>query len=1036
MKRAHLTIAGVSCVLFAVAVAAWKLSHPAPPEIDEGRSFEEAEEAPRRSKWFWQSDDPPADPRAAEPVRPQGLAFHVYLPDSTPAAKAKVSIVESTVLSGSGGPDAHPIFACDDRRHLTTGAAALRAGHSKATVLAEQSADDQGQVTFAERAWPTSFLVRVELPGRAPYSVVQAGAVGDLYLPEVVTRPSTTLIVSNGEGLPLSGVRATIVDVASNEVREAAANGDGRLTVSVGGSDTWAILEADGYFPQPVELEAYQEELPIVLLREGTIEVTAPVSVGNFRLQLAKRHPREAVMRDGKVIFEAERPGYVSVQVTEPGYLGTADGQLPEGGRVTINLPVKRAGKLFVTVVDEQGNPIPEASALLTQPNDSAEVSATEEGQRLELGPLGEGPGVLKVSAPGFRTRSQSIDLAPGDTDLEVVLAEAPVVVGKVVDGSGQPVEDATVQVFADVPNEPAGVVTGADGRFKLHVDEEGSWTIEASDAENHFARAVVKVPTGEVTLTLVPLGTAEVLVLGVDGHPAVGAQVLMAGAESVEPDSAQTDEDGKALFEGLMPGRYRLEIDERDTEFLRESQELTVRSGDQAHATVRLRAAATIEAVAVDEHGAPVVFAMIATKDGSQSAETADDGSFTLTGFEPGQKVELTITHEEFVELSPATLTAGTKNARVTAVAGADVMGRVLNEHHEPLVEFMINGVEHYSEDGRFEAKIDKRGVLLVSDFAGASVEVKTEGRPDVGDIVLVAKPPLTGVVLDPEHRPVSSARLSSPAFDLGEVTTDGEGKFEVNLLEGSGPIQIDARSGELAAVAEVPAGAKGPIEIVLGGPTRVEGVVRGTGRTIVTTVIARGPDDQEVQVDTDVQGRFSLTMSPGFWQFGTRASRAFSSIKISGREQRIELGAADGACEVTVRGAPMPNAVYLVPAGVSWEPGVDDEMMGGLPPRPAAGVIELSAEGAAFVGRGLACSSYQVHASYVGEVVSAPVSLSIGGTQVEVMPKRLSSVGASLGMGGRHHQLIREIDTIKEPFPVDLDRPSEAPAVPQVED
>lgn len=353
-----------------------------------------------------------------------------------------------------------------------------------------------------------------------------------------------------------------------------------------------------------------------------------------------------------------------------------------------------------------------------------------------------------------------------------------------------------------------------------------------------------------------------------------------------------------------------------------------------------------------------------------------------------------------------------------------------MVNENHEPLVEFMVNGVERYSEDGRFEAKVDKRGLLVVSDFAGSSVEVKTEGRADVGDIVLVAKPPLTGIVFDPEHRPVSSARLNSPAFDLGEVTTDGEGKFEANLLAVSGPIQIDVRSGELAAVAEVLPGTKGPIEIVLSGPTRVEGVVRGTGRSIVTTVIARGPDEQELQVDTDVQGRFALTMSPGFWQFGTRASRAFSSIKISGREQRIELGAADGACEVTVRGAPMPNAVYLVPAGLSWEPTPGDEMMDVLPTRPIAGVVELSAEGTAFVGRGLGCSSYQVHASYVGEVVSTPVTLSVGGTQVEVMPKRLSSVGGSLGMRYRE---IPELAPLNEKLPENL--PND-PGVPQVED
>jgi hypothetical protein len=174
---------------------------------------------------------------------------------------------------------------------------------------------------------------------------------------------------------------------------------------------------------------------------------------------------------------------------------------------------------------------------------------------------------------------------------------------------------------------------------------------------------------------------------------------------------------------------------------------------------------------------------------------------------------------------------------------------------------------------------------------------------------------------------------------------------------------------------VQEVAAGTHS-IELVLGSATRVDGVVRGAGgRGLSTSVLVRGNGEEELQVDTDEQGRFSLSLAPGSWFFGTRSARSSRLVMISGRSQHVELGVPDESCEVTVRGRPAPTAVMLVPAGVAWAPTVDVLYSNSQTP---AGVVELGAEGVGFVGRGLECGAWKAHAIYNSEVVSADAVLS----------------------------------------------------------
>lgn len=1032
MKRALPSVVGALLLAVAIGLAVFK----AVTRVD---STQEAEataqgegERPRRSKWFWQSDEPSHE---AAPTPPSARVLRLTKAStSEPFAAVKVKLLRSPLLQGDT-PRAHSPLECDDLRHLTETATRLRDGQFAPEVLAEVISNAEGVVEFPERAWPALPVLVLEPPGRPPLTLIEVYVREEIVLEDGPTEPvgQTVATVLDSLGGPIAGARATIVDLATGVVTTERSSSIGELRLGPTGA-RWAIIEAEGFFPFTVNLESTGPEFSVMLSRPGAVEVTAPAALGAFEVKLAKAHERVERLRDGRAVFEGERIGFVSVHVVDPGFLGSGDGNLEEGQRLVIALQVKRAARLLLTVIDTDGNPVPDASATLSAPSATLSASAMEEGQRLELGPIGEGPAVLQVLAPRFKTRAQSLDVRPGDTELEVVLAEAPSLRGKVVDATGQPVAEVSVQVQSDLPNDPGGAVTGPDGTFQLHVDDEGSWRVEALGPEGEVARAVAQVPGPDVVLKLEPLGRAEVLVYTPDGRPADAARVMLASAESPEPDFGETTPDGSLTFEALLPGEYRVEVDDgvSGEQFLRWQGELTVRSGELAQLTVRLRAAGKVVGTLLDPDGERLAWTVLAVKgDAQRLTETGEDGAFELNGLEPGATVELVLQSGDFVEVSPSTVKVGGPPVTVKALRGQEVSGRVVDERGAPVTSFMVNAMDVEASDGRFKANADAQGLLLISSFTDPIIEVQVNvnGRKDLGDVVLKRSLPFVGHVIDEARQPMPSVRVTSREFAMGEVLTDASGRFEAELVSGTTEVTLEARHGDLGAVVTVPA-AKGSADVVLVAATRVSGAVRGSGgRPIVTSVVVRGPGEEELRVDTDEQGRFSLALAPGNWFFGTRASRASVAVAVNGREQQVDLGVPDDACEIAVRGVPLPNNVFLVPAVSSWVP---DESVSFETIGTPSGTVALGLDGPAFVGRGLPCGSYQVHALFGPETISSPVTLSRGTPgAVTVRSPSLSSVGEAIGVRHSAHRSEVFIDNLESASQLNVKLGEPAPQV-----
>jgi hypothetical protein len=1005
MRRA--TIVGLLLVFAAVGLAVWKRSTQTDDALTTGPSPDDDDgQPPRRSKWFWQDDEPPSQP-SAPPAAPRARTLRISTEAGEPIVNAKVFLLESTLLSKMEG---HEPEQCDDHAHLTALAEELRSTGATVAPLAEALTDQDGAAQFPERAWPRGLIVRVEVPGRAPWAMRDYGSDEVLVPNGSESRLTLYVLTSNGE--PKGGARVTVADLSGGRVSEARTDASG-VALLEAGFHGFVIVEAEGLLSGAVGLSPGAEpEQSVVLFRPGTVELTAEPTLGRFEVSLQARHPRRATVAEGKGRFENVRPGSVSIAVTTPGLLGGVEGDLPEDpGHVVLHLPIKRSSQVFVTVVDEGGLPVNGASASLSAPSGRVDATASEEGERLQLGPVGEGTAVLRVTAPGFRARSQTLELKAGDTDLEVILSEAPRLRGRVVSATGEPVAEASVVVREEAASQPEGATTDAAGVFELHVDEEGSWQLEATGPNGELGRAAVSVPGPEVTIRLEPLGSATVTVLDPRRRPATGARVMIASAESPEPDFGEVPESGTLEFTELVPGTYRYEIDDSagGETFLPQKGEFVVRSGETTPLTIHTREGVTLLGRLVDEAGAPLAWASLsipATR--GAIAETDEKGEFSLVGLEPGGEVELHLEHPEYTAVAPSKVRPGATRLTFRATQGARVRGRVLDDTGAPLTEFLVNEREVSSEDGRFEIPVGTSANLTISDFDGGEVVVELKGRSDVGDVVMRRGVVVKGVVVDEQRRPLASVLVHSDDFVAGAVTTDAAGRFEARLSRPRETVRLEAQLGEQGVVETVRV-TEAPLEVVLRPPTRVDGLVRGPGRRpVATSVTITGPTGEEVQLESDGQGLFSVALPAGRWTFGTRAFRTSSMVFVSGRTQRVELGAPSESCEVRVVGAPLPSGVVVAPAGVEVMGRAELYMDPGLQLTP--GAFALGNDGAAFVGRGIPCGAVSVFATYLTETVETKATLGPGANVVTVAAPSLSQ---SETIGLRYpHPVEREID------------------------
>lgn len=933
----------------------------------------EAEDAPVVSKWFGGSSPQTFEP-PERPVRvPKPIPHWLRVVDSEgrPVDGASVEV------RASFDPDQH-LWFCDDLEHLRSELAALEAKPAP-ELLGSGTTSDGGVAHFPPAAWPEVRVYSVRVPGQAERTFT-----GEVHHDLQLREPSEGLLnVGTPNGVPVRA-EVTLIDAVTGAITTMRTDEEGHCDVPKGRA-LRAIARADGHFPAFAMIDGMAPEYFLRMDAMGSVAAIAPSDLADVEISLNSRaatgHTRKTRLEHGRATFQTMRPGMITIDVTEPGYIGGGSGELYEGEHLEIALAPRRAGSLALTVVNVNGQPIDAVTASCSAAG--REVSDVgRDGSRLVLGPIAVGPGVLSVSAPGFRDRSQSLTIVPGETELEVVLDPAPLYRGRVVMPDGSPAAGALVQVTASSTlTDVMQSVAEEDGTFEVFVAEEGTWTMTAVlEGSSAYGRATVTVPGPMVTLTIRPEVVLSVRVLDHAGKPVQGASLLLAGTERTQPLYATSDEAGEAAFEELDPGPYQLEVHTPDPLALHRSERIVVTAAAEQEHVVRFEAPVTFHGKLVDEKGAALADVLILDTPNGVSATTDERGEFTFEGLPPKARVEFTLTFDAYSGTRPESVIVGNERVVVTALTAPDVKGRVVDAQGKPVPEFRVNDFDFNAlDDGRFSIQVAPTGTLRIERPDGVVTVVEVKNRTDVGDIVVPLRRKLRGRVIDEQRRPLPSVALESKAFLEGVVMTRGDGTFEAPVDTTDFVIHLEARFEDLSVVSDVTVSDE-PLQLVLTGPTLVEGLVYGAdGRPGPTTVIAMLIDGEERRVDADAKGAFSLRIVAGTWRFSTHGTVAATTVRISGQKQFVEVG-TPSACSLKVTSLPPPSGVTYLPSGVADS--------------ATPGALTLGFDGQAFSSRGVPCGSGQVIARYGGSQVVKQVTMSRGVTSVEVEAPPLRNI------------------------------------------
>lgn len=445
-----------------------------------------------------------------------------------------------------------------------------------------------------ESAPAASLEAAPSLPDAAP-AVPREGAAAEVESPVVLAGR----LVDGPSGVPLAFAEAQSLLHGGARLRPLAitTDADGRFTLR-GIEPGTHVLETRhaAYLParNSVEvparvapggdLEQAIPEIEVVLFPGASLEgeiVTgagAPIEGARIRLfLLGEGGPEGAAARTnshGRFTLRSLESGTWRVLAGATGFRrASTEVQVPEEARIRIVLG-EDAG-LFVAVLSAEGVPVEGAHVKALGrtgglPADGGAGVTREDGRIRLQGLLADGDEalVLEVKHPRFAPERKSVsgeDLERGT--VEVVLSPGVEIGGRVVDGAGEPVSGAVVEVS----KEPGGVAktlrTTSRGEFLFRRLAAGMYDVRATTLAQGSSRlerieaAAEKASALELRLEA---GAGSVGGRVVDGQ---GNAVVLCPVTLSSPGTADegtrgppalrtvTDEDGAFRFDGLVAG-------------------------------------------------------------------------------------------------------------------------------------------------------------------------------------------------------------------------------------------------------------------------------------------------------------------------------------------------------------------------------------------------------------------------------------------------------------------------------------------------
>jgi protocatechuate 3,4-dioxygenase beta subunit len=777
----------------------------------------------------------------------------------------------------------------DDRVYFAGSGSAGADGHA---AIGGIPPGEQWVLTEAEGfARASSHVVLAGLPDGAPPETRRVDVeLGPEHIADIAVRDEAGAAIA-GAAVEVTGADPMPVGARTGP--------DGNARVGRLGPSPWMVAaRAEGY--EEATQRGVREGEPVVLTlrRLGALVVTVvgddqgPVQGAKVDIAGATLWPARTATTDdsGQVRIGALSAGSYAVRARKDERVSATELGIviAKAEEKAITLELRPGRMVTARVVDGEGDdagPIAGANVTLAEHGLSPfplEGRTDREG-RVRLGPIATSEATLSARADGYVARGGVP--VPAQGDARVVLTRAGVLVGRVVDTRGFPVDGATIEIV------------GTDFQWAPIADDPRRAQFREAHFEAMLSGPAPLIPTGE--LGVVP-GPVPPIPRAFGGSPFAFDTPAPTPRATGLAEPWVTRDDGTYRASPATPGRIRAVA--RHPEYVEGwSEPVTLAAGAEATADIVLRAGGLLEGRVVDSTDRPVPGAHVtvaATRGAFERATvTASDGTFAFASVPEDVLVSVASADDptEVAARVPATIPErGRKEITLKLPEPRlPLPVRVRDDRGYPLGSVQVTatslepGVPLRATaftDARGEAALKgARGVSLrVEAFAPGHAPARVTVEPSASELTLslAAAEKATGEVLSSRGDPVEGADVVLYT-ELGarHARTDAEGAFTIAELA-PGPAQVRVRAAGFAPTARaitIPSGggdrpyAIPRIELASGGT--LEGVVvDGRGDPVqgarvaqdrVPTYLAVGATPAGIAV-TDAKGRFSLADLP----------------------------------------------------------------------------------------------------------------------------------------------------------------------------
>lgn len=613
----------------------------------------------------------------------------------------------------------------------------------------------------------------------------------------------------------------------------------------------------------------------------------------------AGRFVEASTNEEGRFLLGPLPWGRYDVLVSKPGLVPARleSSALVRGpAQVTLPTPQRISGQ----VVDERG-PVP---GVTVQVEGCARgtPAVTDIRGRFSLGVPCAGRYVLTASHQERYSRHEVFLKTGLDREsVSLLLGPSLRLSGQVVGTSGQPIEGAEVSLFEGVLQGMASARTDSRGGFLFEPLPPGTYTtiVQAEEHERLEVPPRRLSESRELRFTLKKAerraANAEEASLEVEWvdaaeRPVSGAQVrVYKGGSSVH--TVTTGMDGRAVFQGLVPGSYVLEPQAREAWSQHALLRVEVRGPEPRKVRIQSEEGWSLSGQVVDAGGTPIEGALLIASLVAERGASLEDASsgrlrrslvqgvsgpggwFTLADLPEGP-CSLRVIRRGYVLDARASsgldegdrfearvgVSPGNPEVRLVLRAQPRVHGRVVREDGGPITSFQVNQETVSHPEGRFSLhRFSSRGSRERWNFSAPGFsqvwrDVEAHEDLELGDVVLVADRMVRGRVLEAgTSAPVAGARVQ-----VGDV------QVAYSLPDGSFTVE---GVGAEARVVRVTHPDHPPVRMVLEERQREVSVVLVRGATLEGRIESAGAPVRSGSVRLrSEQGEIMATM--GFWE------------------------------------------------------------------------------------------------------------------------------------------------------------------------